>query len=325
MKASGPVRDGDLAQGMAECSRTHGGHLCAEDLLAYQVEIRDPLCFEFRGHRIATNPLPSTGGLLIGFGLSVLERAGIAATGPVRWSDWVSIMALSLEARRDIRSGAASGVASDLLDPLRLDEFARRLAGHPPSYRGTTHISVVDDRGNAAAVTLSNGEGCGVMVPGCGFMLNNMLGEEDINPHGPGNWPEDTRMSSMMAPTMIDGRDGQITVLGSGGSNRIRTAMMQVIEHLTRPDSDLGAAVAAPRLHLEDDSLFYEASRAWGADAFDSQSIAALSGVEHVQRFNQRSMFFGGVHAVRVASDGRQFDACGDARRAGCAVMVHRS
>ena len=77
-----------------------------------------------------------------------------------------------------------------------------------PSHRGTTHISVIDPDGNAASASPSNGEGNGYIVGRFGFMLNNMLGEEDLSLDGLGQWREDARLSSMMAPTIILQPDG---------------------------------------------------------------------------------------------------------------------
>ena len=108
----------------------------------------------------------------------------------------------------------------------------RAASRHPAAYRGTTHISVIDRDGNAASASLSNGEGNGSIVGNFGFMLNNMLGEEDLTPEGLGNWREGVRLSSMMAPTIILEPDGTVIALGSGGSNRIRTAILQVAVNL---------------------------------------------------------------------------------------------
>ena len=121
---------------------------------------------------------------------------------------------------------------------------------HPAAYRGTTHISVIDRDGNAAAASLSMGEGNGSIVGNFGFMLNNMLGEEDLTP-GLGAWREGVRLSSMMAPTIVLQPDGTVIALGTGGSNRIRTAILQVAVNLLDHGMSLEDAVTAPRLHLE--------------------------------------------------------------------------
>ena len=140
-------------------------------------------------------------------------------------------------ARRD-RRGARQGADGSLVD---LSTLAIR-------QRGTTQVSVVDASGTACAVTVSNGEGNGELVDGFGFMFNNILGEDDVNPAGLSAWPLDTRLSSMMCPTIIEHPDGGITALGSGGSNRIRSAIAQVVARLCLDGEDLPTAVGAPRV-----------------------------------------------------------------------------
>jgi len=114
-------------------------------------------------------------------------------------------------------------------------------------------VSVIDAAGNAAAISMSNGEGNGFIVGDFGFMLNNMLGEEDLASGSLEAWREGTRLSSMMAPTLILEPDGTITALGTGGSNRIRSAILQVATNLLARGMSLEEAVEAPRLHVERD------------------------------------------------------------------------
>src|SRR5262249_56920559 len=95
----------------------------------------------------------------------------------------------------------------------------RRAARRPPAPRGTTSVSVTARDGKAAAASLSNGEGNGSIVGSFGFMLNNMLGEEDLAPDGLGSWRDGVRLSSMMAPTIILQPDGAVIALGTGRSN----------------------------------------------------------------------------------------------------------
>lgn len=308
---------GELAKAMAMCAADHGGHLTPEDLRAYRVHARAPLSLRFRGSAIETNPAPSSGGTLIAFALALIEASGLDDGKAIPARDWVRVMAQSQRARIETGFLEDPDAAGTLLSAETVATHARQLAGHPPATRGTTHISVVDGAGNAAGITLTNGEGCGVLVPGCGFMLNNMLGEEDINPSGLGVWPENVRMSSMMAPSLIEHADGGVTVLGSGGSNRIRTAMTQVIERLTRRDSDLETAIDAPRLHVEGRTAFAEI---FDGRSVDEAAFVADGQIDTVRVFDEPSMFFGGVHAVRVSPQGIR--AVGDRRRAGCAVVV---
>ncbi|NEZ54867.1 gamma-glutamyltransferase, partial [Adonisia turfae] len=177
-----------------------------------------------------------------------------------------------------------------------------------------THLSVIDDEGNAASVTTSNGEGSSYVLPGTGIMVNNMLGEEDLNPHGFHQWTPDQRMSSMMAPTMVL-RDGHpYLVLGSGGSNRIRTAILQVISNLVDFQMPLEAAVAAPRIHWENDVFHLE-------PGFNQALLTPIIGDAKPLWWQAQNMFFGGVHAVGLDENGVLHGA-GDSRRSGAVAVA---
>src|SRR4029077_2656932 len=137
------------------------------------------------------------------------------------------------------------GMEAGFLEPAGLDRAAGDLLG------STTHISVLDGGGMCASVTCSNGSGSGVLVPGTGVILNNMLGEEDLNPLGFHAIAPGRRVPSMMAPTVVR-RDGEIELgLGSAGSNRIRSAIVQTAVRAVEQGMSAGEAVRAPRLHFE--------------------------------------------------------------------------
>ena len=150
--------------------------------------------------------------------------------------------------RRDLAFAESlyeEGMEAGFLDPVGLDLAAADLLG------STTHISVLDAEGNCASVTCSNGSGSGVLVPGTGVILNNMLGEEDLNPAGFHLIAPGRRVPSMMAPTVVL-RDGEIVLaLGSAGSNRIRSAILQTVVRAVEQGFPVAAAVEAPRLHFE--------------------------------------------------------------------------
>jgi gamma-glutamyltranspeptidase/glutathione hydrolase len=175
----------------------------------------------------------------------------------------------------------------------------------------TSHISVLDDAGWAATVTCSNGEGSGLLVPGTGLHLNNMLGEEDLSPLGFFSHPPGRRLPSMMAPTVVR-RDGRVElVLGSAGSSRIRSALLQVITNSVDLGLPVQAAVDAPRLHAEDAVVHIEP----GIDG------AALADAGHlVSRFHGRHTYFGGVQAVE-RRDG-VLAGGGDPRRGGAVARA---
>src|SRR5207253_696581 len=145
---------------------------------------------------VLTNAPPSSGGILIAFALDLLERA---PTQPTAGSaDSLALLAEAMEEANRVRAGA------DFNRDLHDEGFAERfLSASTDRLESTTHISVLDSDGNAVSVTCSNGTGSGVLVPGTGIHLNNMLGEEDLNPLGYHTHEPGTRVTSMMAPTLV--------------------------------------------------------------------------------------------------------------------------
>ncbi|WP_415717808.1 gamma-glutamyltransferase [Roseibium sp.] len=265
------------------------GHLTRDDLEAYEVRTREPIRVDLDGARVYLNPPPAACGALIRYALTHLETCNMP--------DMAAALHLTDTARLSAR-----GDLSRLLD-------------RPMRQKGTTHISVVDAEGNACSVTVSNGTGNGEVVDGYGFMLNNILGEEDVNPHGSADWPTDTRLASMMCPTLIDTSQGDLVALGSGGSNRIRSAIFQVVARFCLGQASLAEAVEAPRLHVEEGHLDVEVP-----EPNDALPCLQERFPDH-RIWPEKNMFFGGVHAVCADSRGG-FSSIGDHRREGAAVVV---
>jgi gamma-glutamyltranspeptidase / glutathione hydrolase len=196
-----------------------------------------------------------------------------------------------------------------------------RLVGRPAprpaqaSTRGTTHVSVIDAAGNAASLTVSNGEGNGRLAPGCGFMLNNMLGETDLNPAGFHRWAPGARLGSMMTPGIATRPDGTVIAFGSGGSNRIRTAILQALLNRCGRGMRLAEAIEAPRLHVERGHLDFE-------DLIGEPVRAELCAAfrDHLA-WPEANLYFGGVHAAERTAKG-DFEAAGDPRRGGASLIV---
>ena len=312
---------GEIARRIVADCAAGGGLLTMADLEGYRVEKRRALGVAYRGARLFTNPPPSTGGILIAFALELLKgcRPGSLGFGSAAHLELLArIMELTNRARVESRLHEADEAAATdaLLDAGFLETYRAQVLGRPAARRGTTHLSVLDAAGNAASLSLSNGEGSGYLVPDSGVVLNNMLGEEDINPHGLQKWPEDTRMSSMMAPTLIEQPGGVTAVLGSGGSNRIRTAILQVISNLLDFQMPLKEAVESPRIHFEDGLLNIE-------DGYHPPVAAALAETFPENRiWDEKNLFFGGVHVVRFNPGRGDFAGAGDPRRGGVARIV---
>jgi gamma-glutamyltranspeptidase/glutathione hydrolase len=189
-------------------------------------------------------------------------------------------------------------------------------ADGPPGSGGplgsTTHIAALDREGWACSVTCSNGSASGVIVPGTGVHLNNMLGEQDLNPMGFHRHPPGRRMPSMMSPTVVLRAGEAELAVGSAGSNRIRSAILQTIVRSIDDGMPAQAAVDAPRVHFEDGVVYTEP----GIDLAPLQA-----GGRELGPFRERNLFFGGAQAVAREGDGR-FSGGGDPRRGGAAVIV---
>ena len=302
--------DGDVGKAIVAQSLSLGGHLTHDDLKHYRVALREPLYWTHASASVALNPPPAASGALIAYGLAYLEA--LADEGRAR--DALALRR-AMEATNEARATHGEGLAERLAGGVLAKEL-REARRHPAAYRGTTHISVIDADGNAAAVSLSNGEGNGTIVGKFGFMLNNMLGEEDLAADGLHAWREGTRLSSMMAPTIILESDGTVTALGTGGSNRIRTAILQVVVNLLDRGMGLADAVEAPRLHVEKcGTVSFEPGLPEAAQA----EFLALG--EKAHAWPQANLFFGGVHAARRNPKGA-VEGAGDPRRQGVALVV---
>ncbi len=313
---------GEIAQRAGRMCTTGGGHLTRQDFESYRVELREPLRIRYRNAHLFFNPPPSAGGSLIGFGLRLLEETEIGdlkADGYAYLRLLIEVMLQTSFAR--IACMETGSVESD-------ETFARRLLSEPfvNSYRtqvlnrhravrGTTQVSVIDGEGNVATMTISNGEGCGIIIPGSGVMLNNMLGEEDVNPAGFHVWQPNQRMSSMMAPTIALLPNGRIIATGSGGSNRIRTALLQLLINLIDYDTDLIAAVRNPRIHIEGEVLNIEGG-------MDPTVVSQLTAeFRHHRVFGDLNLFFGGAHTVVRDTNGQLLGE-GDPRRGGVSKIA---
>ncbi|NNU81545.1 gamma-glutamyltransferase [Halovulum dunhuangense] len=296
--------EGEIATALAEMP---GGQIDRAALRAARPIWRRPQMLDRAGQSLALNPAPSLGGVQVALALAILPHR----PAPVLVARALAeVAAARLASRIDDQPDEA---AERLLAPALVDRLQKTLAAHRPATRGTTHISVIDGNGLGAALTLSNGEGNGMILSGTGIMPNNMLGEEDLLPDGPLSWRPGTRLASMMCPAAMRDTDGTLTMLGSGGSNRIRSAMTQVILGLADGGLGLEAAITAPRLHVDGDRLSFE-------DTGDEERRQALlADWPEATVWADADMYFGGVHVARRNRSGA-VDAAGDPRRAGAAV-----
>ena len=283
-----PFYTGSIGRAAREYVGERGGAITAGDLADYEARWREPIRAVYHGREVLTNPPPAAGGLLVAFVLALLERG----------TDLVTAMERAQEERTPA-----------FMESLGDEAFAARFIAS--RLGSTTHVSVIDADGLACAVTCTNGEGSGIIVPGTGMHVNNMMGEYDLNPLGFFTHPPGLRLPSMMAPTIVL-RDGAVElVVGSAGSNRIRSAIVQVIRNAVDAGMDPRDAVEAPRLHFEDGVVYTEP----GVDEspFAGRTFAPFRGP---------NMFFGGVQAAARDAATGALSGAGDPRRAGAVVVL---
>jgi gamma-glutamyltranspeptidase / glutathione hydrolase len=296
-EGAAPFFTGDIAAAIVDWLAERGGIVTAEDLASYDVVDRMPIRVSYRGREVVTNPPPSAGGILIAHALALLERDPFAP-------DLGQVVA-TMERTQAERT-------PEFIEGLDDPEFVKRFLARRSPLGSTTHVAVLDRDGWACSVTCSNGSCSGVVVPGTGVHLNNMQGEQDLNPLGFHRHPPGRRMPSMMSPTAVLREGAPELVLGSAGSNRIRSAILQTIIRVIDDGLEAGDAVQAPRVHFEDGVVYAEP----GIDTTELERAGRTIG-----RFRELNLFFGGVQAVARDLNGR-FSGGGDPRRGGAALVV---
>ena len=287
----------------------NGGYINKQNLNSYKMHTREPLHINIGGYDIFTNPPPSYGGTLMVFLFNLLKRSNSLNSDIIKL---VKAMELTSMARNEVCNNPNNemeisnclndNIFNKYLNCFMDDNFigdATKLSG----FGSTTHVSVMDKKGNAVSITTTNGEGSGHFISEFGIMMNNMLGEEDLNPFGFHKWKTVRRLPSMISPIIITKNNKPEIILGSGGSNRIRSANIQVIINLLIKKMSLEDAVSKSRIHLEGNNLYYEPE-------MNIPSHKDLSHIKHIP-FENKNLFFGGVNAVSIS------EAVGDERRGG--------
>lgn len=294
---------GELARVIVEDMAANDGILTAQDLSAYEAVVRLPLLVDQSGWRLATNPPPAVGGVALAAMLALLD--GVPGKG-----GW------TMDERRRLVGAQHEVLGGRLAEIDREDErmaAGQRLMARALGSPSTATVSVVDDGGDACAVTVSSGYGSGVLTPGTGLWLNNALGEQELLHGGVHSLPVGARLTSNMAPTVARrDADGAVLAIGSPGSDRIPTALAQVYALFSHGGLTLEEAVGHPRLHVrvrEDVMVDHEEDLVL-PDDLDLPTRA----------MPPHSMYFGGV-AATLWEPATGLTAVGDPRREGATAI----
>ncbi len=322
------------------CMQKQGGIVTSEDLADYRVVEREVLRGRYREHEVLTMPPPSSGGV------ALLQMLGVLESKKLHEAGWSSIEGrhLIIESMRrafadrarflgdpdqsriplaELLAGEriAAMAASIGVEAARLDDAALP----PPERDETTHLSVLDGMGGAASLTttLNGSFGCGVTVPGAGFLLNNEMDDFSTAPGQPNMYglvqgEANTvaplrRPLSSMTPTILC-RDGKaVFVTGSpGGPTIINTVLLSI---LARVDGGLDAAgvVKAPRFHHQwrPDHVSFE------AEAFTAKERRALAARGH--QFADKARRQGDCHVITRDPASGILEGAADPRGGGAA------
>ena len=328
------LRTGSLAQVLLADQLANGGLLTAADLVNYQVRKLSSIRLPYREYEVLLPPPSSTGGVLTAFTLKVLSAFPVSELkhGSVQHLQLLyEVMAATTRARPLWEKASIQMAPGEAIGRFLDDAFVQRYvdevreainsrtatlpATEEPGPSNTSHLSVIDERGMTVSLTTTAGESAGYVLPGTGFIPNNIMGEEDLHPQGFHSRPPGQRIPTMMTPVVVL-YDGQPrVVVGSGGSIRIRSAVLQVLSNLLDFKMRLDDAVNHARVHIENGVLQCEAG-------YIPTAVDELEALGYpVNRWLVRSIYFGGAHSVSRTPDGRLVGA-GDNRRGGASQII---
>lgn len=268
---------GETARRIASYNADHDGLMTLEDLAAYRAKERPPVRGTYRGFDIIGMGPPASGGILIVQMLNVLEPFDLKADGPrsprtvhrvaeamrrafytraveIADPDFVAVPVAKLISK-DYARDLARTISEEKATPsASLAPFP--IEGAEPSH--TTHLSTIDSNGMAVALTytLEEGYGSKAVVQGCGFLLNNEMGDFNLVPGptdargrvgtAPNRIAPHKRMLSSQSPTIVL-KDGKVRlVTGSPGGRTIPNTTLWVILNVLEFGLSPRDAVDAP-------------------------------------------------------------------------------
>lgn len=303
--------EGELARILSDHCRDGGGALSFRDLSTYAAIVREPLRTTLGDWQVATNPLPAIGGAVL---IAMLQSCA-----DIKTTTWTRSALTQLirtqQACLDFRKYTLDLSHDVEADAAQLITQARdgRLLSRWTS-ASTVHTSAVDSAGTACAITASSGYGSGEMPEGTGLWLNNCLGEIELNRRGLDAGPVGARLPSNMAPSVARRADSVLAV-GSPGADRITTALQQFLINYLLMEMPLADAIAHPRLHVDTSGRRVRLMTEPGLD---------LPAVDiPCNEFPERGMYFGGVGAAAMHTDGSLSCAADPRREGGTCVYVN--
>lgn len=327
---------GTTADLLVKTMQRQKGIISRKDLKNYSAKNRTPTSFFYKGYEILGMPMPSSGGLLVEQMMTMIADKNIAAMGFLSPSS-VQLMT-EVERRAFADRGTYMGDADFVKVPVktltskaylqqRMKDYVPGKAGNSiltkegivPESEETTHISIVDEAGNAVAVTttLNGSYGSYTVVEGAGFLLNNEMDDFSVKPGAPNMYgavgkaanaiAPGKRMLSSMTPTIVLKNNNPYLVVGTPGGTTIPTSVFQSLVNVLEFGLSEEDAVNQPKFHHQ-----------WLPDQIDVESNFPQQLVEALQamgyKINRRSAI-GRTELIRIVyENGRKITAIADKR-----------
>jgi len=298
---------GEPARRIVASSQVKGGVLALEDFANYRALERTPIECDFRGFHVLSAPPPSSGGVVLCETLNLLSGWAVNPSEfhAAQQVHWLTEALRRAFHDRNLELGDPDFVHADvarLISPAYADGLRPGIdpdhatpsatlggVGAGTEGKSTTHLSIVDDAGNAVSLTytLNDWFGARVVAKGTGILLNDEMDDFSAKPGAPNMYglvegennaiAPGKRPLSSMTPTIVT-RDGHLKmVLGTPGGSHIPTGVLQTMINLIDYRMSLTEAVYAPRIHAQwlPDTLYYE------SDALSADTRAALTAKGH--------------------------------------------
>ena len=318
--------EGKVADQIVNQMKKSGGIITHEDLKNYVPKWREPITFDYRGHKIISMPPPSSGGVALAQIMGMVDNYNLSEM-QYHGADHIHTV-VEAERRayadRSIHLGdpdyynvpIAGLMDQEYLDG-RMSDFSSEQASVSDSIDAgvmqesmeTTHYSIVDPEGNAVSMTttLNGGYGSKLVVAEAGFLLNNEMDDFSAKPGTPNMFgllgaeankiEPGKRMLSSMTPTIVE-KDGKLLlVCGTPGGSTIITSVYQTISNVIDFGMSASDAVQSPRFHHQwlPDKIVFE------NEGFDSLVIKELEEMGHAVHIRGK---LGKVEAVKCLDNG---------------------
>jgi gamma-glutamyltranspeptidase/glutathione hydrolase len=286
--------DGHCARAIERAVGTAGGSLGTSDLLEHTTVVRDPLRGTFKGFDVAVQPPVSQAALLL-MALDALERSG-AESAADRAHASVEAIEAAFARKHELN---ADGAAERLLaEPIEID--TRTPAGRRGGPQGGLHTTAVaaagaDGQVVSMLVSVYDLFGCGVLVPECGFVLNDRLSGCSTDPASPNAVAARRRPVHTLSPSLVSDSARTFALTTPGADGQVQT-LLQLIDAIASDGANLPRALDRPRWRSSEGRLGIESD-------YDPDVLAELEGRGHdLIRMEPGSPGFGAAVAAGIDS-----------------------